>query len=531
MQSSQLTALENAKRLLNECGCFRGPTGNQGTQGAQGDVGRSLLYYSDTINSDPNLASIDASIYGLFIGADGSIWTSEPSTQIYTSFTTSQLNGAVRTITKQFDGKILVGGDFTLYGATSCNRIIRLNTDGSYDSTFSIGTGFNGTVRSIAVQNDGKILVGGDFTQYQGVAYNYLVRLSDSGSVDASFILGTGPDGSIHTIILQTDQKILIGGEFNYYDSNFSRKIARLTTAGFFDTNFDTGFLGFNNTVYTIALLTDGSMYVGGDFTEYDGYSSSKLIKLDTNGLIDASFSVGSGFNSSVYYIQILNSLNILVTGNFTSYNSLPNSRIVELTYTGSVSLISYGSGFNSVVRKVALKTDYLLGGDFTTYQSSNVSYITKLSSNGSISTNYPFPPVRFNSSVFDIYVENSSNYLVGGNFTTYNSCNVNYLTRLVENPYVWINTGNNLFVNPSITPFFTSTVTGLATIGYISTSQLTSTVIGIGSIGGGVSQNALNSTIEGLGSIGYISTTQLTSSIEGIINGPQKYIIQSFSF
>jgi hypothetical protein len=272
-------------------------------------------------------------------------------------------------------------------------------------------------------------------------------------------------------------------------------------------------------------------MYVGGDFTEYDGYSSPKLIKLTTDGLIDASFSVGSGFNSSVYYIQILNSLNILVTGNFTSYNSLPNSRIVELTYTGSVSLITYGSGFNSAVRKVALKTDYLLGGDFTTYQSSNVSYITKLSSNGSISTNYPFPPVRFNSSVFDIYVENSSNYLVGGNFTTYNSCNVNYLTRLVENPYVWINTGNNLFINPSITPFFTSTVTGLATIGYISTSQLTSTVTGIGSIGGGVSQSALNSTIEGLGSIGYISTTQLTSSIEGIISMSSKYIIQSFSF
>ena len=531
MQSSQLTALENAKRLLNECGCFRGPTGSQGTQGAQGDVGRSLLYYSDTVNSDPNLANIDASIYGLFIGVDGSIWTSEPSTQIYTSFTTSQLNGAVRTVTKQFDGKILVGGDFTLYGATSSNRIIRLNTDGSYDNTFSVGTGFNATVRSIAVQNDGKILVGGDFTQYQGVTQNYLVRLSDSGSVDASFITGSGPDDSVYTILLQTDQKILIGGDFDYYDSNLTGKIARLTTAGFFDTNFDTGFLGFNNTVYTIALLTDGSMYVGGDFTEYDGYSSPKLIKLDTNGLIDASFSVGSGFNSSVYYIQILNSLNILVTGDFTSYNSVLNSRIVELTYTGSISLISYGSGFNSAVRKVALKSDFLLGGDFTAYQTSNVSYITKLTSNGSISTNYPFPPVRFNSSVFDIYVENSSNYLVGGNFTTYNSCNVNYLTRLVENPYVWIDTGNNLFINPSITPFFTSTVTGLASIGYISTTQLTSTVTGLGSIGGGVSQSALNSTITGLGTIGYISTTQLTSSIEGIISMPSKYIIQSFNF
>jgi len=519
MQASQLTAINKAKTVLSQCGCFQGPIGPVGPQGPQGESGRSLLFYSDNVNSNPNIAGIDSSVYGLFIGSDGSIWVSEPSTQIYSAFTTSQFNGTVRTITKQFDGKILVGGDFTLYGSTSCNYIARLNTDGSYDSTFSIGTGFNASVRTIAVQNDGKILVGGDFTTYQALTYNYLIRLNSNGSVDSGLSLGTGPDDTVNTIVLQTDQKILIAGEFDDYDSNSSRKIARLTTAGFFDTSFDTGFLGFDNTVYTIALQTDGSMYVGGDFTEYDGYSTSKIARLTSDGLIDASFSTGTGFNSSVYHIRLLNNLNILVTGAFTLYNTVPNNRIVELTYNGSTSSVSYGSGYNSSVRKtvVELSGNYLIGGDFTTYNSSNTNYITRLNSNGTISTNYPFPTTTFNGSVYDMYVENSSNYLVGGNFTTYNGSSANYITRLIENPYVWINTNNNLFTNISTTSLFTSTVTGLATAGYISSTQLFSTVTGIGSGGGGISQTLINSTITGLGTFGYLSTNTMPSTITGL--------------
>ena len=519
MQASQLTAINKAKTVLSQCGCFQGPIGPIGPQGPQGEPGRSLLFYSDNVNTDPNIAGIDSSVYGLFIGADGSIWVSEPSTQIYNAFTTSQFNGTVRTITKQFDGKILVGGDFTLYGITSCNYIARLNTDGSYDSTFSIGTGFNDSVRTLAVQNDGKILIGGDFTTYQGITYNYLIRLNSTGSVDNTFSLGTGPDDNVNVIVLQTDQKILIGGLFIDYDSNVTGKIARLTSAGFYDTSFDTGFLGFNNTVYTIALQTDGSMYVGGDFTDYDSVTSSKIIKLNSDGSIDASFDIGTGFNNSVYYIRILNNLNILVTGDFTLYKTVPNNRIIELTYNGSIGSVSYGSGFNSSVRKsvVELSGNYLIGGDFTTYNSSNTNYITRLNSNGTISTNYPFPTTTFNGSIYDMYVENASNYLVGGNFTTYNGVSANYITRLVENPYVWINTSNNLFTNISTTSLFTSTVTGLGSAGYISSSQLFSTVTGLGAGSGGLSQSVINSTILGLGTFGYISSTQLISTVNGL--------------
>jgi hypothetical protein len=262
-------------------------------------------------------------------------------------------------------------------------------------------------------------------------------------------------------------------------------------------------------------------MYVGGDFTEYDSTSYSKIIKLNNDGSIDASFDIGTGFNNSVYYIHTLNNLNILVTGAFTLYKTIPNNRIIELTYNGSTASTTYGSGFNSSVRKsvVELSGNYLIGGDFTTYNSSNTNYITRLNSNGTISTNYPFPTTTFNGSIYDIYVENASNYLVGGNFTTYNGSSANYITRLVENPYVWINTNNNLFTNISTTSLFTSTVTGLGSAGYISSSQLFSTVTGIGTGSGGLSQPVLNSTILGLGTFGYISSTQLISTVNGLVD------------
>ena len=90
-------------------------------------------------------------------------------------------NDITRATKTQTDGKIIVGGVFTSYNGTGRNRIVRLNTDGSIDNTFSIGTGFdsaiNSNVDSIEIQNDGKIIVTGPFTSYNGNARNRIVRL------------------------------------------------------------------------------------------------------------------------------------------------------------------------------------------------------------------------------------------------------------------------------------------------------------------------------------------------------------------
>ena len=108
----------------------------------------------------------------------------------FTKFTNdlSIVNEEVYCVATQADGKILVGGDFARYdGRFVCEKIVRLNKDGTIDSTFNTATGFDGAVRTIAIQNDGKILVGGDFTKYKGTECLRIARLDNLGNVDSTF--------------------------------------------------------------------------------------------------------------------------------------------------------------------------------------------------------------------------------------------------------------------------------------------------------------------------------------------------------
>ncbi|WP_176756873.1 T9SS type A sorting domain-containing protein, partial [Flavobacterium saliperosum] len=131
-------------------------------------------------------------------------------------------NNFVYTMATQADGKILVGGHFTNYNGVAENDIIRLNADGTNDTTFNIGTGFNDSVHTIAPQADGKILVGGSFTTYKGVAENRIIRLNTDGTNDTTFNIGTGFNNGVGIIAPQVDGKILVGGYFTTYKDNNS---------------------------------------------------------------------------------------------------------------------------------------------------------------------------------------------------------------------------------------------------------------------------------------------------------------------
>jgi uncharacterized delta-60 repeat protein len=129
-------------------------------------------------------------------------------------------NGVVYSILLQPDGKIICGGGFTTYKGffTTENEIIRLNSDGTKDLTFDNSIGFpSGGVFSMALQPDGKILVGGGFTQYKGLPENKIIRLNSDGSKDLTFDNSIGFDASVESIELQPDGKILCGGFFTTY--------------------------------------------------------------------------------------------------------------------------------------------------------------------------------------------------------------------------------------------------------------------------------------------------------------------------
>jgi uncharacterized delta-60 repeat protein len=263
-----------------------------------------------------------------------------------TSFVTGTgFNSLPRSIDKQSDGKILIGGEFTTYNGLSTNRMIRLNQDGSKDTSF-VRT-FNSSVFFIKVYNDDKILVAGSFTTTQNptpiISVNRMIKLNADGSTDTSFDVGTGFNNTVYHCDIQTDGKIIAVG-------NFSNGIARLNVDGSIDTSFTIG-TGFSAIVFYCVIQADGKILAGGDFTLYNGVSTNRIVRLNQDGSIDTSFNIGTGFNAQVTYIQVTENNKILVVGGFTLYNGVTVNRIVRLNQDGSIDTsLNIGTGFNSQV-------------------------------------------------------------------------------------------------------------------------------------------------------------------------------------
>jgi len=182
-----------------------------------------------------------------------------------------------------------VGGIFTSYNGTNSNRIIRLNNDGSIDTSFDVGSGFNNVVNSIAIATDGSgdIYAGGFFTTYRGNARNNIARINSNGSNDGSFDVGLGFDSTVFSIAMATDGSgdIYVGGFFTTYRANSRNQIARIHSDGSNDGNFNVG-AGFNGGVRSIAITTDGSgdIFAGGGFNSYDGTDVGYFARLDSVG-------------------------------------------------------------------------------------------------------------------------------------------------------------------------------------------------------------------------------------------------------
>lgn len=171
-------------------------------------------------------------------------------------------NYAVYALAVQPDGLILAGGQFTTLGGKACGYVGRLNSDGSMDSAFSPGA--DGYVNALALQPDGKIIIGGAFTSLGGRPRNYIGRVNPDGTLDTNFVAGA--NGAVVAMALQPDGKILVGGAFTALNEQTVGRLGRLNADGTLDTSFDPG-AGANNLVNCLALQPDGKILAGGKFT------------------------------------------------------------------------------------------------------------------------------------------------------------------------------------------------------------------------------------------------------------------------
>lgn len=226
----------------------------------------------------------------------------------------------------QPDGKIIVGGNFA-FGGTN---LARLNTNGALDATFAVSAGANGSIYSLALQPDGKVLVGGSFTSCNGQAATNLVRLTSSGAVDQTFnaaVLGIQFQTSVRSILPLADGRILIGGSFTNVNGVVRSNLARLLSNGGLDTNFVAA-PNLNGAVMAMAAQADGKLLLGGGFNLP---GAKGVARLQADGSHDTSFDVGAGPNGSVNQLLLLPEGDVLVAGSFTLFNELPAKRLVVL--------------------------------------------------------------------------------------------------------------------------------------------------------------------------------------------------------
>jgi uncharacterized delta-60 repeat protein len=236
-------------------------------------------------------------------------------------------DAAVNALALQADGRVVVGGGFSL----PAPGLTRLRLDGSVDPTFALGAGADGPVHVLSVLPDGRILAGGAFTTIDHVYRSRVALLGGSGVLDAAFVPADIQDGAVYALAVQRDGCVLIGGDFTRVGGEPRQGIARLLPGGALDRGFDPG-LGVSNAVFAIGLQSSGKILIGGDFTSVNGTHRNRYARLHATGALDLDFDPGSGANGAVYALVVLPNDDLILGGNFTEIDGEPRSGVARIS-------------------------------------------------------------------------------------------------------------------------------------------------------------------------------------------------------
>jgi uncharacterized delta-60 repeat protein len=299
-------------------------------------------------------------------------------------------NDAVNAVIPQPDGKVIVAGRFTQANNVGRNRIARFNFNGSLDTTFDPGTGADGEITAAVLQPDGRIVVAGRFTSFNGFTHNGICRLNANGSVDQTFGLGNGINNpAALALALQRDGRIIVGGQFSQIDLTQRFNLARLNTNGSVDLSFDP-LNGPSGDVNAIVIQPDGAIIIGGTFIGYNGFARGGIARVLANGGLDPSFDSGVGTGGNVFALALQHNGQIVLGGRFAQYAGINRTFIARVFSNGSLDL-----GFNPTpddwVQSLAVEPDdrILVGGFFTAINGVGRSRIARLNTTGSVDTTF----------------------------------------------------------------------------------------------------------------------------------------------
>jgi uncharacterized delta-60 repeat protein len=323
-------------------------------------------------------------------------------------FVPSLQKGFIATaLTLQPDGKVLVS---QLAGSAYAGGIVRLNTNGSQD-TFTGPTGGYG-IEAVALQSDGKVLVGGSFSALNGIARDLIGRLNADGSVDNSFDPGPPPHTGVRAIAVQTNGKIILGGGPADPVANGSYfNVTRLNPNGSADGTFVAGG-GVEGNVFSVAPQADGKTLIAGLFNFVNGVKHDGLARLNPNGSLHRTFLPDAAVH---FPVQVKAQLDgrILLCG----YTTSVTGGVARLNVNGSRdNSFNVGPGADGTVNLMELQTDgkLLIAGGFSSVNGTNRNGLARLNSDGNLDNGF-VPTISPISSVRAIAVQPDGKALVSG--------------------------------------------------------------------------------------------------------------------
>lgn len=306
---------------------------------------------------------------------------------------------------------------------------------GENDLAFATNTTINGPVYAVALQQDAGILAAGQFSEVNNVLRASVARLLPGGLLDTSFDPGAGPNGPIRAMAVQPDGKILLGGLFSRFNNTNRPNVIRLLSDGAVDSAFNAGSGANSNAVYAIQLQADNKILVGGSFSTFNSITRPGIVRLNTNGSVDLTFNAGAGANNAVFAVAVQNDGKILVGGDFITFSGQPRARLARLNANGSLDLsFNPGAAFNAAVRAIVVQPDggIVLGGSFTTANGVTRNSLARLNPDGSLDTGFLAAPLAgADNAVFSLAQQVDGKIVVAGDFQTFNGVTRRRMTRL----------------------------------------------------------------------------------------------------
>lgn len=353
------------------------------------------------------------------------------------TFNVGTTTGSTNAVAIDAAGNILIGGFLTQVGGKPVTGIARLTTAGALDASFTAAAQAYGTpsnVNAIAVQADGKIVVGGGFLEMNGVAQPYLARLNRDGSLDSGFP-AAAPARSLQSVAIQSDGSIVGGMDAVFIGSDVRTGVVRYNRSGFVDTRVSLNVRGPGGPG-PVVPLPNGKYMLFGSFDDVRGAPGFGMVRLNGDGSVDSTFTSHGGIDvgyGAVGAAVLLPDGRFAVTGGFNTYAGVPRNYLAVIRADGSLDpTFSPAPSVLSGGECIALTPDGKIVVAGNAYSSGGPVYggVFMYNLDGSRDTAFNTGS-GFDQDVRALAVQPDGKIIAGGWFTKYNGSPVKGLVRL----------------------------------------------------------------------------------------------------